>query len=255
MRFCVLASGSRGNAVWVEDHDSAVLIDAGLSGRELERRMAAVSLSRRKLKAILVSHEHRDHISGVGILARRFNLPVFINEPTLSACEKSLGRIKPAFFTTGQDFELGPFQIHPFSVSHDAADPVGFTFGTNQSKLGLATDLGIATTLVRTHLSGCHAVILESNHDPEMLMNGPYPHELKRRVSSRHGHLSNVDAAALLDLLIHDGLARIVLAHLSETNNRPDLALNHIGSNVPRLHPGCRLAVAFQDRPSDVFEI
>lgn len=255
MLFCVLASGSRGNALWVEDQDQAVLLDAGLSGRELERRIELSGLNRRKLRAILVSHEHTDHIAGVGVLARRFDLPVYINPATLSACGQSLGKINPALFTTGRAFALGPLHIHPFSVSHDAADPVGFTFAAKNTKLGVATDLGVATALVQTRLAGCTAVILESNHDPEMLQNGPYPYDLKRRVAGRHGHLSNPQAGELLNLLNHQELKRIILAHLSETNNRPDLARGHMNSCLSNLPSACRVEVAFQDIPSDVFII
>jgi len=232
-----------------------LLVDAGLSGRELERRMARVGISPRKLSAILVSHEHRDHISGVGVLARRYRLPVYINELTLSQCQAALDRVQVKIFETGKDFELGPIKVHPFSVSHDAVDPVGFTFGNNGMVLGLATDLGVATNLVKAHLAKCNAMVIESNHDREMLINGPYHWELKRRVQGRRGHLSNDAAADLLTAVLHEDLTRVVLAHLSEINNEPELALARAGSVLNSASLGFHLDVAYQDRPSEIFEI
>jgi len=232
----------------------AVLVDAGLSGKELERRMAVAGLSPQKLRAILVSHEHHDHISAVGILARRLGLPVHMNELTLTQCQAELAGVLVSLFRTGEKFDLGPFSIHPFSLSHDAADPVGFTLSNNGVLLGLATDLGVATNLVRTRLSNCKALVIESNHDPQMLLNGPYPWELKRRVQSRHGHLSNDDAAELLSSVAHKGLTQVVLAHLSETNNEPELALARVGSVLAPL-ADFQLEVAFQDTPSQIFEL
>jgi len=232
MRFCVLASGSKGNAAWIEAGGEAVLVDAGLSGRELIRRMTLAGLEPDRLKAILVTHEHRDHVLGVGVLARRWGLPVYINEATLDRSRPIIGSIKPHLFSTGTDFAVGEFQIHPFSLSHDAADPVGLTFERNGTRLGLATDLGVATNLVRERLSGCRALILEANYDDQMLTEGPYPWETKRRVRSRHGHLSNENAAELLADVAHAGLIKVVLAHLSQTNNTADLALQCFGQRL-----------------------
>ncbi|MBW1709018.1 MAG: MBL fold metallo-hydrolase [Deltaproteobacteria bacterium] len=255
MRFCVLSSGSKGNATWVEAEGSALLVDAGLSGKEIERRMAIAGLSPEKLSAILVSHEHRDHISGVGIMARRYNLPVYINKLTLAQCQTHLKKVRVNLFRTGTEFDLGPISIHPFSISHDAADPVGFIFGNNGDTLGLATDLGTATKLVRARLSKCKAMVIESNHDPEMLINGPYHWDLKRRVQGRRGHLSNDAAAELLNDVVHQGLKRVVLAHLSEVNNEPELALARASFVLNSCQSRFHLEVACQDKPSRVFEI
>jgi phosphoribosyl 1,2-cyclic phosphodiesterase len=242
---CVLASGSRGNAIYVSDGRSAILIDAGLSGIEIQRRMAAKGLDPSSLDAILVSHEHADHIHGVGVLSRRFGLTVHISDETRKASKSALGKlaaIRP--FRCGRRFSIGDLVVHPFSTSHDAADPAGFTIRCNGSKVGVATDLGIATSVVKTHLQACDILILEANHDDRMLIDGPYPWPLKQRIRGRSGHLSNEDAATLLSTLQHDRLAHVILAHLSEENNTPDIARKTIetvleGSRT-ELHVACQ---------------
>jgi phosphoribosyl 1,2-cyclic phosphodiesterase len=225
LTLCVLASGSCGNATYLSDGCTTILIDAGLSGVEVQRRMAAKGLDPADLDAILVSHEHTDHVRGVGVLSRRFGLEVYINEDTHRASQGSLGKlteVRP--FACGQAFSIGTLLVHPFSISHDAVDPAGFTIGCNGTKVGVATDLGIATGVVKTHLQNCDALILEANHDPRMLIDGPYPWPLKQRIRGRSGHLSNEDTALLLETLRHDRLAHVILAHLSEENNTPDKA-------------------------------
>ena len=222
---CVLASGSRGNATYISDGTTAILIDAGLSGVEIQRRMAANGLDPNHLNAIVVSHEHSDHIQGVGVLSRRFGLPVHINEGTRQASGTALGKLaRQRPFSCGEAFGIGSLTIHPFSISHDARDPAGFTISCNRTKIGLATDLGIVTGVVKMHLQACDILILEANHDPQMLIDGPYPWPLKQRIRGRSGHLSNEDAASLVSALQHDHLAHVVLAHLSEENNTPQKA-------------------------------
>ena len=252
-RFCVLASGSKGNALWVEAGDDVVLVDCGLSGKELKKRLAAAGLDPCRIKAVLVTHEHRDHILGAGVAARLLKKPLYINRSTWNRAAPTLGRIEPVFFETGRRLVVGDLAIHPFSTSHDSADPVGFTFQSGDTRLGLATDLGIATALVKERLRGCQALILESNHDPQMLIDGPYPWDLKRRVRGRQGHLSNEDAALLLAELLHPGLSHVVLAHLSEVNNRPELALEAAGSVLNKKRPA--LCAAGQHQAGAVIEI
>ncbi len=222
---CVLASGSRGNATYISDGRTAILIDAGLSGVEIQRRMACKGLDSNNLDAILVSHEHADHIHGVGVLSRRFGLTVYINDGTRQASGKALGKLPEVVpFSCGHAFAIGSLDIHPFSISHDAEDPAGFTISGNGAKVGVATDLGIASGVVKTHLKACDILILEANHDPQMLIDGPYPWPLKQRIRGRSGHLSNDAAALLLESLQHDRLAHVILAHLSEENNTPEKA-------------------------------
>ncbi len=224
MRFCVLASGSKGNSTYVESGATRILIDAGLSGKEIERRLAAIQVDPASLSAIIVTHEHHDHICGVGVLSRRFQLPVLVNELTLAAGGKTLQKLarwQPV--VTGETFSFQDLAIHPFSISHDAAEPVGFCLDDGKCSLGYCTDTGKVSHLMRHRLAGCHGLILESNHDPLMLKTGPYPEYLKQRVRSNIGHLPNHEAADFIDSLRHELLHHVVLAHISETNNHPDL--------------------------------
>ncbi len=249
---CLLASGSKGNAIYVSDGTTALLIDAGLSGIEIERRLKSKGLSAENLDAILVSHEHSDHIQGVGILSRRYRLPVFMNAKTQQAALPQIGKIsKLQNFECGRPFSIKSLTIHPFSISHDASDPAGFTIQHNGSKIGIATDLGIATAMVKDHLKGCHLVILEANHDPTMLFEGPYPWPTKQRIKGRSGHLSNEESSALLKEIRHTQLECVILAHLSETNNTSQKALSAVG---PTVSPGnTRIAVACQDACGEIF--
>ena len=251
---CMLASGSKGNAIYISDGLTTLLVDAGLSGIEIERRLKAHDLDPKEIDAMIVSHEHSDHIRGVGILSRRYGLPVYLSEKTGREAGQIIGKIKEMrSFNCGEAFNVNTLDIHPFSIAHDAEDPAGFTISCNGRKIGIATDLGIATAMVKQNLMGCDLLILEANHDPEMLMNGPYPWPLKQRIKGRTGHLSNRDSGELLSELKHDKLQHVILAHLSETNNTPDKALEEVG---PALE-GCqaRLHVATQDLCGEMLKI
>ncbi len=244
---CILASGSKGNAIFISSGDTSLLIDAGLSGIEIERRLTSRGLDPKSLDAILVSHEHSDHIQGVGVLSRRYKLPVYINSKTQKAAVSQLGKLYDfKRFECGSMFTINDLSIHPFSISHDAKDPCGFTVNQNGTKIGIATDLGIATAMVKAHLKGCTLLILEANHDEKMLINGPYPWPVKQRIKSRTGHLSNEASKTLLKELQHEGLKHVMLAHLSETNNTPQKAFSDVGRALTRCEP--RLYVATQDK-------
>ncbi len=252
--FCALASGSRGNALYLAAGEQALLIDAGLSGREIEKRLGQQDLDPRRLAAILVTHEHTDHIRGVGVLARRYELPVHMSAETHRVIGDSLGRLPACHhFKPGAAFRIADFHIHPFALSHDAADPVGFTIAHNGLRIGLATDLGLATGLVEEHLKGCDLLLIEANHDPEMLIDGPYPWHLKQRIQSRNGHLSNTAAGELLARIAHPHLRQIVLGHLSETNNSPWIA-HHTVVQALNAH-AIPVHVACQDHSSPVFHL
>jgi len=223
----MLASGSRGNAIYISDGETSLLIDAGLSGIELERRLAGRGIDPASLDAIVISHEHNDHILGAGVLSRRFNLPVYITRETARAAMPKLKKIETLqYFERSRDFAINRWRIHPFCLSHDAVDPVGFTFCCGDKKIGLATDLGVAPAMVREHLKDCGILVVEANHDPVMLTEGPYPWPVKQRIKSRTGHLSNDDSRALLGRLKHPGLTHVVLAHLSLENNTCEKALS-----------------------------
>ncbi len=251
---CVLASGSKGNAIYVSDGSTSVLIDAGLSAVEIERRLLSRKLDPRDLDAIVVSHEHSDHIQGVGVLSRRYQLPVYINEPTLTAAKAQLGAVNETVrFHPGMDFCIGDLCLHPFSVSHDASDSVGFTVQDDATKVGIATDLGVATQLVCHHLKGCRLIILEANHDPKMLEEGPYPWHVKQRIQSRLGHLSNEASRDLLGEVSHSGLRHVILAHISETNNESEKALSVVGGAVSGNHT--KLSVASQHTAGELISL
>ena len=249
---CVLASGSKGNAIYVSDGATAILVDAGLSGIEIAKRMRSAGLDMESLKAIVVSHEHSDHVRGVGVLARRHHLPVFISPATAAAAAAQLGRIDNLqHFEIGRTFYVGALAIHPFATAHDADDSSGFTIAQNGHKIGIATDLGIATGMVKEHLKTCSLLVLEANHDPTMLIEGPYPWPLKQRIKSRNGHLSNQDSRDLLTEIKHDGLCHVILAHLSETNNTPEKAMDAVQQALND-QDRFQLHVARQERCTDL---
>ena len=222
MKFCALASGSKGNCLYLETGDTRVLIDAGLSLRETLLRMEGGGIDPFRVNAVLVTHEHIDHIRSAGSFARKFKVPVIASHLVRRSSEKYLKKTHVIEFESGCAFAFRDVQIDPFPITHDACDPVGFILESGEGRCGSATDLGIATRLVVDKLAGCRFLNLESNHDLGMLMNGPYPWELKQRIKSRHGHLSNEESLELLHELAHEGLEALVMAHLSEVNNHPD---------------------------------
>jgi phosphoribosyl 1,2-cyclic phosphodiesterase len=247
---CVLASGSRGNAIYISDGLTSILVDAGLSGIEIRRRLKSRGLSPKDLDAILVTHEHSDHIQAVSVLSRQLKLPVYLSRKIEK--KASIGNFfhEIRAFRCGSTFQINNLVVHPFAVSHDAADPVGFTIGQNGKRIGLATDLGTVTPLVKENLKDCHLLIIEANHDPDMLVNGPYPWPLKQRIQSRIGHLSNIQSQNLLMALQHSRLEHVILAHLSETNNAPKKVLDEVSKALTRCNP--RLTVANQHRSGEV---
>ena len=222
LRVSVLASGSKGNSIYISNGHTAILLDAGLSRTELIRRLSLRSISPDEIRAILISHEHTDHIRGAGTFSRQFRIPVYMTPKTaLRAKQKKVLEKPYAFcpFTIGKSFSIDSLQIRSFSTSHDAEESSGFTIEQDGIKIGIATDLGVATHMVRNHLKECHFLILEANHDTDMLHNGPYPWFLKQRIKGKLGHLSNIDARELLSGVCHKKLKHVVLAHVSEKNN------------------------------------
>jgi phosphoribosyl 1,2-cyclic phosphodiesterase len=224
--FQVLASGSKGNAVLVCSQQTRLLLDAGLSAKELTSRLHQTSIKANQLDAVVISHEHTDHVRGLGTLSRRFDLPVYLTRGTLDNLPLEIGQLPDIrLFQPGAPFAVGDLRIQPFAISHDAQDPAGFVLEHDGHRLGVCTDLGVVTQLVRTRLQGCHGLIVEANHDPELLFNGPYPMPLKQRIRSRHGHLSNAESCDLLHSIHHSALQIVLFAHLSEVNNHPELVL------------------------------
>lgn len=256
MQICVLGSGSRGNCTLVAAGSTILLIDNGFSGTEIKRRLLAIGREPAEITAILVTHEHNDHIAGVGILSRQAGLPVYANPATHAAAGERLGRLSARReFGTGEPFAVGDLQIHPFAVSHDTADPVGFVLSDGRYRVGYCTDTGKITNLIEHHLRGCHALVLESNHDPRMLREGPYPLRLQQRVSSQHGHLANEDTGRFLRKALGGNLRHVILAHLSETNNLPRLALEAVRVSLGADFAGLQVIAAAQDRSCPLLDL
>jgi phosphoribosyl 1,2-cyclic phosphodiesterase len=225
MRFASLGSGSRGNALIVEAGQTRVMLDCGFAMRETMLRLARLELKPDQLSAIVVTHEHADHIRGVAPFARKFNIPVWLTHGTYSHAGGLFRDSQPLHLFDSHDrFAIGDLEIEPFPVPHDAREPAQFVFGDGARRLGVLTDAGCSTPHIETTLNRCHALVLECNHDVEMLRNGPYPPGLKQRVAGRFGHLDNAAAAEFLSKLDTSMLQHIVAAHLSEKNNLPDLA-------------------------------
>jgi len=228
--FCPLRSGSSGNALFVQAGNTRVLVDAGLSGRAVEQALREIGATPDSLGAILISHEHADHIRGVGVLSRRYDLPVYATEKTWLAMEDKPGitGIAPRhrrLLCAGQDFYICDLAVSPFAIPHDAADPVGFSLHCGGRKLCIATDLGHLAQSWLAALSGANLVLLEANHDPGLLGRSVrYPAYLKRRILSRHGHLSNADCGTAVVRLAEQGTRHVILGHLSAETNTPALA-------------------------------
>jgi phosphoribosyl 1,2-cyclic phosphodiesterase len=228
----VLASGSKGNCTLISSSGTRLLVDAGLSCRELLRRLALCGESSSSIDAILITHEHSDHVGGLRVLAKRLKVPVFMTAATHDAYRKCardsagnrvhLERLEK--FHAGGTFQIGDVTITPFTIPHDAVDPVGFTFCSEGIKVAVCTDLGYMPASVRHHIRGCQMLMIESNHDLEMLRGGPYPWAVKQRVMSRVGHLSNDALADFLTTDYDGGAEFLILAHLSEQNNHPEIA-------------------------------
>jgi phosphoribosyl 1,2-cyclic phosphodiesterase len=256
MRFSVLGSGSKGNCLFIESGSTAILIDGGFSGKQIAARLARLDRDISDLNAIFVTHEHHDHILGVGVLSRRCRIPVYANEKTFRGGATRLDKLfKRGEFETGGTIVFKDFSIRSFAISHDAADPVGFVVGNGHCSLGICTDTGIGSRLISRRLESCDGLILEFNHDPDMLKNGPYPPALKQRVGSNQGHLSNGDGASLLQALLHDKLQRVVLAHLSETNNLPEIAYREAAAVLENRLDLARLEVSDQHMPTMLMEL
>jgi len=228
----MLASGSRGNCAIVASACTKILVDAGISGRETYKRMKSLGEDPRSLCAILITHEHSDHVYGLATLAKKLRIPVFMTGATHQAWARAMrdeNGVKPQLekferFESGHRFQIGDIEVRPFTIPHDAADPVGFTFRAEGVKIGFATDLGYLPASVREHLRGSDVLVMESNHDLEMLRGGPYPWAVKQRVMSRVGHLSNEALAEFFGNDYDNSATFVVLAHLSEQNNHPEIA-------------------------------
>lgn len=227
MKYSILASGSSGNSLFVESGKVRILVDAGLSGKQIEARLAEINVDPTTLSAILVTHEHIDHVKGVGVLARRYQVPVYINGPTLKNLPSSVGKIPETLvhiLETASSLELEDLHIESFAISHDAAEPMMYSFQQGKDRLAIVTDLGYVNQRIIDQVSGVDVLIWESNHDVDMLRIGPYPWNIKRRILSDLGHLSNQDSGEALTEIVKGMGESVHLAHLSNDNNVVELA-------------------------------
>jgi len=254
MRIAVLGSGSRGNAVLVECAGRRILIDAGFSCREIERRLERLGVRPESLEAVVLTHEHGDHVRGADRLARRHGLALWATAGTVDGWRGLTEQARRATRTmaSGRPVEVAGFSVEPFAVPHDAAEPVGLVVeAPDGCRMGLAGDLGSRSRLAWARLAELDVLVLETNHDLTMLRDGPYPWVLKQRVAGRHGHLSNRDAAEGLPELLCDRLRWVVLYHLSQTNNLPALAAEEVGEVLAREGSRARVALTEQDGVSE----
>jgi phosphoribosyl 1,2-cyclic phosphodiesterase len=260
MDLCSIASGSSGNCSYVGNDNTKLLVDAGVSCKKIENGLKSIDIDPAKLHGVLITHEHSDHINGLGVLAKRYNIPIYGTKETLQAIlekkrfqhltEKQLYYVEP-----DEKFQINDIMIEPFAISHDAVNPVCYTFQSEGKKIGMATDLGIFDDYIISKLASSD-ILLEANHDENMLMVGAYPYFLKQRISSNKGHLSNDSSAKLLCKLFHEKLKHITLAHLSSENNFEDLAYETVKVELSHYTNGNSLeqilSVAKRDIPGTV---
>lgn len=246
--FCPLASGSKGNAIYLESENTRLLIDAGLTYKQIKMRLAMIGVGIEDLDGVIITHEHTDHIRGLDRLSTMHNLPVLVNRDTAKAIYE-MAKVEHNYqiFSTGETFVFGDIEVHPFSVQHDTMDPVAFTFSFSGVKVGHCADLGFVTSLVKNHLKECDYLYIEANHEPHMVHASARPPVYKQRVLSRQGHISNAECAELVKEIYHKGLKHVYLAHLSEECNNPELALKKVRAVLPNT---VGLSIALQEKPT-----
>ncbi|MCM1064407.1 MAG: MBL fold metallo-hydrolase [Eubacterium sp.] len=237
MRLCSIASGSSGNCVYVGSDAAHLLVDTGISGKRVEQGLKELDLSPRDLDGILITHEHADHISGLGVLTRKYEIPVYATEGTIKAALESgsLGNVEASLFhpiKEDEKFTVKDLVINPMHISHDAVQPVAYRISYGNRRVGICTDLGVYDDYTVECLKGMDAILLEANHDVNMLQVGPYPYYLKQRILGERGHLSNESSGRLLCRILHDGLKTILLGHLSKENNLPELAYESVRMEI-----------------------
>lgn len=262
MKFCSLFSGSSGNAVFISSGNTKVLVDAGMSKKRIENALNSIGEEPSSLSAILVSHEHRDHILGVGIMSRKYNLPIYANRGTWESMESIIGKVEEEnkrCFENESMFDLGDLIIKPFQIPHDASEPIGYRIHFKDKKITIATDIGHINKKLLKCIENSDILLLEANHDIEMLKVGSYPYNLKRRILSDIGHLSNEVAADVVSYLANKGAKNIILGHLSKENNFPELAYETVACKLYedgiKAGRDINLVVAGRDSASDVLNI
>jgi len=260
MLFSPLFSGSSGNATFIEAGDARILVDAGLTGARIEQALRAIGAPPETLSAILVTHEHIDHVRGIGVLSRRYHIPVYANAACWEAMPPTVGEIAPGLtrvIETGRDFYIRDVNVASFATPHDAAEPVGYTFRYGARCAGILTDIGCCGGELLDAVEECDLLLIEANHDVEMLKSGSYPYPLKQRILSRHGHLSNADCGKALCELYARGVKNAVLGHLSAENNDESLAMGTVLAALREqdIGTGMHVAMSHRDRPCGVFHL
>jgi len=257
LKVCILASGSSGNSIYVASAQTRLLIDAGLSGKEIGRRLETIGVNVADLQAVCVTHEHDDHTAALGVLQRRFGIPLYANTGTIQAVEQG-GKLKAGkwtMFTTGSAFPIGDLRVEPFSVPHDSYDPVGFVVSSGDDRVGIVTDMGMATGLVRERLKNCRILVIEANHDEKMLQAADRPWSLKQRIAGRQGHFSNRQATELIAEVAGPALKTVFLVHLSSDCNRPELAEKAMRTALDKLgRADVAVKLTYPDRVSEMVE-
>jgi len=256
----ILASGSSGNSIYISDGEHSFLIDAGLSGKKIINRLKKIDVDCKKINGIFVTHEHKDHTKGVGILSRRLDVPIYANQKTWAACKASMGKVKAKNIKIFQDdFNFGDFNIQPIAISHDACAPVAYVVYRKNKKLVFATDMGYIKKELKQELVDADLLLLEANHDIDMLMSGNYPNFLKKRIRGNKGHLSNDAAAQILPNLINGNCPQILLGHLSKENNNPKVAYitvkNMLNEKGLIIDKDLKLDLTYQDKPTRKYKI
>ena len=225
--FCSLYSGSSGNCLFLQTSNTKILIDAGESAKKISSALSSIEINPTDIDAILVTHEHSDHVKGLGTFSKKYDIPVYANTKTWDAMEEQASKINEKnqkHFTIEENFEIGDLKIHPFKIPHDAANPCGFNVIHNNKKISIATDIGHMTSNIAHKLEDSSFVLLEANYDPNILKCSPYPYLLKQRIAGPNGHLANIDAGKTISFLLNSGLEAVMLGHLSKENNFPELA-------------------------------
>ena len=255
--FCSLYSGSSGNSLFVESENNKLLVDAGVSSKKIEEALANLEIDPTSIDGILITHEHSDHVQGLGTFAKKFNLPVFVNEKTLDAMPKQKEKISEKnikLFNINEKFEIGDLKVKPFSIPHDAANPCGFNIFKDDKKISIATDIGHMTNGILKNLEDSIFIMLESNYDPEVLKYSKYPYQLKTRIAGPDGHLSNELAGKTISHLLNSGLKQAVLGHLSKQSNFPELAYKTVIDEIMCTkydENSLKLSVASRDIPGN----
>nr|WP_312576836.1 MBL fold metallo-hydrolase [Sedimentibacter sp.] len=260
LKFCSLYSGSSGNCQFIRTEKTTILVDAGLSGKKIQQEMINIGEDPKKIDAIFITHEHIDHIQGAGILSRRFDIPIYANEKTWSAMSSIIGDIKSHNMKImSDDAEVGDIFIQSFDISHDAVNPVGYNVYYKDKKISMVTDTGCVNSNIINKIQDADILLVESNHDEDMVLIGPYPWPLKRRVLGEFGHMSNDTAGNLIAKAIQKGTEIVLLGHLSKENNFPQLAYktveNILKENGIDVNPGVCLDMTYRDKASNIYEI